>query len=326
MIRVALTETRNAFAPMPASVDELEAALASRLADIRSANLRHNEALIRRAAARGARIVGLGELCTAPYFALAQQAFWRDLAEPAATGPSCKYFSAIARELGVVIVAPIYELDAASDRRYDTALVIDADGSLLGAFRKLHIPHGANETAAFSERFYYGPSDTNTLPVFDTSVGCRVGVAICYDRHFEGVVGGLARAGAQLVLVPAVTFGSQSRRMWALEAPVEACRHRVFVGSSNRKGKEAPWNVNYFGESYFCGPEGTVAPLVAAEGSGGGGGGVASDLDRCLVIADLDLASLHDADSSGWNLARDRRPLPADAQDGGGGGGQSAST
>jgi N-carbamoylputrescine amidase len=131
------------------------------------------------------------------------------------------------------------------------------------------------------------------FPVFDTSVG-RVGVLICYDRHFEGVVRALAAGGAELVLAPAITFGATSRRMWPLEAEVDAMRHRLFIGSSNRVGAEPPWNQEFFGESFFVGPEGPVSPLLPApEG---------------LVVADLNLGLLADADGSGWNLARDRRP------------------
>ena len=131
------------------------------------------------------------------------------------------------------------------------------------------------------------------FPVFKTSVG-KVGVAICYDRHFEGVVGALARAGAEVVFSPAVTFGAKSRRLWELEFLTDACRHRVFIGGSNRLGSEKPWGQRYFGASYFAGPDGAKLP----------------DLSRRpdLVIADLDLGSLSRPDPSGWDLSRDARP------------------
>ena len=103
----------------------------------------------------------------------------------------------------------------------------------------------------------------------------------------------LARAGAQLIFSPAITFGEQSRRMWDLEFPVDAARARVFIGGLNRLGVEPPWEVEYFGASYFVGPDGVLPDL--------------SSVDE-LVIADLDLASLDTADSSGWNLQRDARP------------------
>ena len=293
MVKVALTETSNAYEGMPNTVTELPQ-LAGSLDAIRDANLLHHETLIRRAAAADCRLVGLGELFSAPYFALTQAPFWLGLAEPA-TGPTYQFLAPLARELSLVIVAPIYELDTGTGRRFNTALIIESDGRLAGTFRKLHIPSGTNERATFREDYYYDASDAlpaHSLPVFETSAG-TLGVAICYDRHFEGVVSGLAAAGAKLILVPAVTFGAQSERMWDLEAPVEACRHRVFIGSSNRFGVEKPWGVNYFGKSYFVGPEGRCGEVR----------------EPGLVMAELDLSQLAQPDSSGWNLARDRREL-----------------
>ncbi|HRB11906.1 MAG TPA: nitrilase-related carbon-nitrogen hydrolase, partial [Vicinamibacteria bacterium] len=131
------------------------------------------------------------------------------------------------------------------------------------------------------------------FPVFETRL-VRLGVAICYDRHFEGVMSALAGNGAELVLSPAVTFGEKSRRMWDLEFPVDAARHNLYIGGSNRRGVEPPWTQEYFGASYFAGPGG-VLPRIP------------SPTDE-LVIADLDLDVLRGPDPSGWNLPRDRRP------------------
>jgi N-carbamoylputrescine amidase len=122
----------------------------------------------------------------------------------------------------------------------------------------------------------------------------RLGVAICYDRHFEGVMSALAQNGAELVLSPAVTFGEKSRRMWDLEFPVDAARHNLYIGGSNRRGVEPPWTQDYFGASYFAGPKGVVPNVTSPTPE--------------LVIADLDLDLLGGPDSSGWNLARDLRP------------------
>ena len=302
-LRVALTQTCNAYRPMPATVAELPA-LAGRLDDVRAANVDHHVALVRAAAAQGAQVVALGELFTGPYFALGRDPMWLGLAEDARTGPTVTTLRALATELGVVIVAPIYERDAATGRRFNTAAVIDADGEQLGLYRKSHIPAGANEQAAFCETFYYEPSDgqlgawprnrssNRYFPVFETRF-VRLGVAICYDRHFAGVMEALADQGAQLVVSPAVTFGAKSRRMWDLEFPVDAARHNLYIGGSNRRGVEPPWTQEYFGASYFTGPNGPIAALPSAPE---------------LVIADLDLAALAGPDPSGWNLARDRRP------------------
>ena len=168
---------------------------------------------------------------------------------------------------------------------------------LRGKYRKCHVPRGENEQAAFDEKFYYDPSPgtgdaDGLLPVFDTAIG-RIGISICYDRHFEGMVSGLARRGAQLVLSPAVTFGQKSERLWELEFEVDAARHNVFIGGSNRLGVEPPWNQPYFGASVFVGPNGRLNDL--------------SD-DEHLVISDLDFAELSAPDPSGWDLRRDARP------------------
>jgi len=183
-------------------------------------------------------------------------------------------------------------------------VVIDEEGEILGRYRKTHIPVGENEQGAFCETFYYDRSDGDLgvwprnlsrnrfFPVFETRL-VKLGVAICYDRHFEGVMSALAENGAELVLSPAVTFGEKSRRMWDLEFPVDAARHNLYIGGSNRRGVEPPWTQEYFGASYFAGPGG-VLPRVA------------SPTDE-LVIADLDLDLLRGADPSGWNLPRDRR-------------------
>ena len=303
VVRAALTQTRNAFGDMPARPDDLPA-LEPRLDEVRAANVEHHLALMRRARGAGAQLICFGELFAGPYFALETRPLWLGLAEDPYEGPTAQAMRAAARELSMIVVAPIYERCPESGKRFNTAVVIDERGEVLGLYRKTHIPNGRNEQGAFSEGFYYergdgaqrrGPADVSQnpfFPVFQTSVG-RVAVAICYDRHFPGVLATLAAEGAEVVLCPAVTFGAKSRRMWDLEFPVDACRHRVFVGGSNRSGKEPPWNQPYFGSSYFCGPNGPCPDLCAD--------------DPELVVADLDLAELAGADPSGWDLPRDTR-------------------
>jgi N-carbamoylputrescine amidase len=297
-----MTQTVNAYADMPATLAELPS-LAGKLDDVRRANVDHHVALLEEAARRGARLVGLGELFPAPYFALGSDPMWIALAEDAVEGPTISAIRAAAGRLGLVVVAPIYERDADSGKRFNTAVVIDERGEVLGTYKKTHIPFGTNEQGSFHENLYYERSDgrnrtsaanvsTNPyFPVFQTSVG-RVGVATCYDRHFEGVMSALAREGAELVLSPAVTFGNKSERMWQLEFAVDAARHNLFIGGSNRKGVEPPWGQPYFGESYFVGPNGRAADLST---------------HPLLVVADLDLGELAAGDPSGWNLPRDIR-------------------
>lgn len=302
-VRAALTQTANAYKDMPKSVKEL-GRLKGRLDEVRAANVERNVELIEAAAKAGANIVCLGELCTGPYFAMVKDPMWLGLAEDAAKGPSVAAFRAAAKANEIVVVAPIYELYG--KRRFNTAVVIEADGKIVGKYRKTHIPCGSNEQGEFAETYYYGRSEGRqnpksrkilgknpAFPVFRTSAG-KVGVAICYDRHFEGVVAALAAGGAEIVFSPAVTFGAKSRRLWEQEFLVDACRHRLFLGGSNRRGSEKPWNQPYFGASYFAGPDGEKAANISSRPD--------------LVIADLDLGALRKPDPSGWNLKRDVRP------------------
>lgn len=298
VVRVALTETRNAYPDMPADLAQLDGKLES----LRAANVAHHIELMRAAKAQGAAIIGFGELFTGPYFALGKNPLWFALAEDAASGPTVTELSAAAKELSMIVVAPIYERDP-SGQRFNTAVVIDEHGAVLGKYRKTHLPCGENEQGSFDEPFYYDPSDGRNgsgpanvsknpfFPVFQTSLG-RVGVAICYDRHFEGVMYSLAREGAELVFAPAVTFGQKSQRMWHLEFQVDAARHGLFIAGSNRRGSEPPWTQPYFGESHVAGPNGVLPNL--------------STHDR-LILADADLGELSEPDPSGWNLPRDVR-------------------
>jgi len=307
ILRAALTETINAYPEMPERAEDLYL-LADRLEDVRRANLDHNAALVREASRRGAKLVCLSELFAGPYFALDKNPLWLPLAEDAREGPSIRRMRAVAADSKTVIIAPIYEVDARTGRRFDTAVVIDEAGRVLGGYRKTHIPCGTNEQASFHETFYYQASDGGDVPadegtdanvsdnpyfpVFETSLG-KIGIAICYDRHFEGVVRSLALGGAEAVLCPAVSFGKKSEEMWEHEFPTDALRHKLYIGASNRRGAERPWNVLFYGHSYFVGPEGRLQN--------------SSDHPE-LVIADLELDRLIGSDTSGWNLPRDLRP------------------
>lgn len=292
-ITIAVTETINAYRQMPERVGDLHE-LAGRLEDVRRANVDHNIELIERAAARGTKLIGLGELFPAPYFAITKHPVWLPLAEDAETGPTVRSLRVVAQRWGIVIVAPIYELDPGSGDRFNTAVVIDADGRVLGKYRKTHIPEGKNEQDEFNEPFYFGPSNglPAYFPVFETA-HARVGVSICYDRHFEGVIRTLAGRGAQIVFSPAVTFGSKSERMWEMEFEVDAARNNVFIAGSNRQGIELPYKQPFFGRSYVTGPNGRAE---------------ADRRDQGLVLSTIDLDDLQGGDPAGWNLVRDRRP------------------
>ncbi|MFT7671156.1 MAG: beta-ureidopropionase [Planctomycetota bacterium] len=303
LIRAALTETRNIFAPMPTSVDDLPS-LAGRMGDIRDANLAHHIELAQQAAAHGVQVICFGELFTGPYFALTKDAIWNDLAEDAESGSTITLLRQVAREHQLILIAPIFELCSQSGERFNTAVLIDEHGEILGKYRKTHIPQGSNEAGSFQEKEYYGPSNGKLgsyaanisenpfFPVFKTSLG-NLAMTICYDRHFPGCVETLAMNGAELIFSPAVTFGLKSQRLWHLEFATDATRHRVFIGGSNRAGAEPPWNQEFFGQSYFVGPEGKLAPAKSPPN---------------LIIADIDLDQLNGPDSSGWSLTSDTRP------------------
>jgi len=305
VVRMALSQATNAYAEMPEEVADLPS-LRGRLEDVRDANLAHSVSLIRRAAERGAQIVQLGELFPYPYFAVTELPMWTELAEDSREGPTVSAMRAIAKEIGVIVVAPIFEVDPVTQKRFNTAVVIDDEGTVLGSYRKTHIPHGANEHGSYRERYYYGASDGlmhvephanlsthRYFPVFHTKIA-RLGVAICYDRHFDGVMRTLAQAGAQIVACPAVTFGSKSRRLWRIESAADATRHRIFIACSNKRGAEAPWNIEYFGDSHVMGPNGPCDPI--------------GDEDPELVVVDVDLDECAGADPAGWDILSDRRP------------------
>lgn len=303
LVRAALTQTKNAYLEMPDSVDAL-AELSDKLPAIRDANIEHHVALIAAAKDLGVQVLCMGELFAAPYFALDRTPMWQELAEDAREGVTVKAMQAAASAHEMLVVAPIYEIDSESGKRFNTALVVERDGSVLGKYRKCHIPEGSNDAGSFCETFYYQRSDgklgngstkvskNEFFPVFETSVG-KLGVAICYDRHFPGVMKALAEQGAEIVFSPAVTFGQKSQTMWDMEFAVDAARHNLFIGGSNRVGREAPWNQEFFGASYFVGPNGRADLVRAPQG---------------LVVADLDLEQLTSEDPSGWNFARDLRP------------------
>ncbi|MBN9415114.1 MAG: acyltransferase [Candidatus Eremiobacteraeota bacterium] len=292
LVRAALSETCSVYPDMPDRLDAL-GSLAGKLEDIRRANVVHHLELMEAAKAQGVQVICFGELFPAPYFALGTDPLWLALAETV-EGKTVGEVREAARRLSMIVVAPIFERDG--EQRFNTAVLIDERGEVLGKFRKAHIPFGGNEQGSFHENFYYERSNLDPLfPVFSTSVG-KLGVSICYDRHFPYVVPALARAGAQLIFSPAITFGAKSQRMWHLEFPTDAARFNVFIGGSNRRGSEKPWNQPYFGESYFVGPNGLCENLSQHPN---------------LIIADLDLTTLSQPDPSGWNLPRDTRPFSA---------------
>ena len=245
--------------------------------------------LIEQAAAGGVRVLCLQELFYGPYFCAEQDARWYSMAEHVPDGPTVRLMQDLAKLHNMVLIVPVYE-EEMSGVFYNTAAVLDADGSYLGKYRKTHIPHLA---PGFWEKFYFKPGNSG-YPVFTTSVG-TIGVYICYDRHFPEGARALGLNGAEIVFNPSATVAGLSEYLWELEQPAHAVANGYFVGAINRVGNEQPWYIGeFFGKSYFCNPKGEIL----AQGS--------RDHDE-VIVADLDLDEISEVRST-WQFFRDRRP------------------
>ena len=192
--------------------------------------------LIAEAAGRGAQIICLQELFYGPYFCCEQDAKWHGLTEPVPDGPTVQLMQGLARKHNVVMIVPVYEDDGGV--YYNAAAVLGADGSYLGKFRKMHIP---NVEPGFWEKFYFQPGNLG-YPVFDTRVG-KVGIYICYDRHFPEGARALGLAGAEIVFNPSATVAGLSEHLWKIEQPAHAVANGYFIGALNRPGTEEPWRL-----------------------------------------------------------------------------------
>ena len=248
---------------------------------------RHVE-LVRHAAAQGARITCLQEIFHGPYFPAEQDPRWYATAEPE-SGPTVSRMRGLARELGMVLVVPFFE-EAQPGVYYNAAVVIEADGSVVGKYRKTHIPHVG---PCFWEKFYFKPGNLG-YPVFETSVG-RVGLLICYDRHFPEPARALGLKGAELVFNPSATVESVSRYLWELEQPAHAVANGYWIAAINRVGVETPLSeARFYGSSYFCDPRGRIVCR-------------ASDHEDEVLVCDVDLEMNREVRNT-WQFLRDRRP------------------
>jgi beta-ureidopropionase len=257
------------------------------VARIQKAMLDKHLPLIDEAGKKGVQILCLQEIFNGPYFCPSQDKRWYAAAEPI-PGPTTERMQAYAKKYEMAIVVPLYEL-AMRGVFYNSAAVIDADGSYLGRYRKQHIPH----TAGFWEKYFFKPGDGG-YPVFQTRYA-KIGVYICYDRHFPEGARCLGLNGAEIVFNPSATVAGLSQHLWKLEQPAHAVANGYFVGANNRVGTEAPWSIGrFYGSSYFVNPRGQFL----AEGS--------EDKDE-VVVADLDL-NLIDEVRQTWQFYRDRRP------------------
>ncbi len=242
----------------------------------------------REAAAQGAKVMCYQELFYGPYFCQVQDDSFYSWAEAIPDGPTTKLMQELAAELEMVLVVPMYEQEQPGFL-YNTAAVIDADGSYLGKYRKTHIP----QVAGFWEKFYFRPGNLG-YPVFDTAVG-KVGVYICYDRHFPEGWRALGLGGAQMVFNPSATSRGHSAYIWKVEQTASAVANMYFVGAINRIGVEELGDNDFYGTSYFATPRGQFV------------GEPASDQEEELVVRDLDLDMIDEVRKQ-WAFYRDRRP------------------
>ncbi|MFV0306886.1 MAG: nitrilase-related carbon-nitrogen hydrolase [Desertimonas sp.] len=254
----------------------------------KDAMIDRHEAAARDAAVDGAQVVCFQELFYGPYFCQVQDAQYYDYTEEIPGGPTTQRFQSLAKELGMVMVLPMYEREG-DGVYYNTAAVVDADGRYLGKFRKQHIP----QTHGFWEKYYFRPGNGG-YPVFDTAVG-RVGVYICYDRHFPEGWRALGLNGAQIVFNPSATSRGLSEYLWRLEQPAAAVANIYYVGAINRVGIEPLGDDDFYGQSYFVDPEGKFV------------GDVGDPYKPDLIVRDLDLDKIKEIRDR-WAFYRDRRP------------------
>jgi len=254
-------------------------------------NLEHAIRVIREASAKGARIVCLQELFRSRYFCREEDTKYFSLAEEI-PGPTTDKLCRLAAELETVIIAPLFE-KRAEGIYHNTAVVIDADGSIAGRYRKMHIP----DDPCFYEKFYFTPGDTG-FESFPTRYG-RVGVLICWDQWFPEAARLCALSGAQFLFYPtAIGFqnadageAQKQHAAWETMQRSHAVANGVFVAAVNRVGRED--DLQFWGQSFVCDPFGEVLARAAA------------DRDQ-LLIAECDLSQIGETRRN-WPFFRDRR-------------------
>lgn len=257
------------------------------VAQIQQAALAHHIPFIEQAGEKGVQILCLQEIFNGPYFCPSQDARWYDGAEPI-PGPTTDLMAQYAKKYEMVIIVPLYEIEQAGVY-YNSAAVIDADGRYLGKYRKKHIPH----TSGFWEKFFFKPGD-NRWPVFQTRYA-KIGLYICYDRHFPEGARILGLNGAEIVYNPSATVAGLSQHLWKLEQPAHAVANGYFMGCINRVGTEPPWNIGkFYGSSYHVNPRGEIINCAS------------EDKDE-LLISSLDLSMIDEVRKT-WQFYRDRRP------------------
>jgi N-carbamoylputrescine amidase len=273
-----------------------------------NANIEHAVARVREAAGRGAQIISLQELFNAPYFCQAQNAQRFDIAE-AISGPAVERMQKLAQELAVVLIVPIFERQAAGVYR-NSAAIVDADGALLGVYRKMHIP----DDPLFYEKYYFTPGDShishddehkgaNGFRVWNTRYA-KIGVLICWDQWYPEAARINALLGAEILFYPTAIgwhpsekaeFGSAQVDAWRTAQRAHAIANGVFVASANRVGHEEEKGtdgIEFFGHSFICDPFGRILTEAGT--------------DPAVLVAKCDRALIEDTRRN-WPFLRDRR-------------------
>jgi beta-ureidopropionase len=283
IIKCGLIQTKNDIVPPKEGADK------ATIEKIKKSMLDKHLKFVEEAAKKGVQILCFQEIFNGPYFCAEQHPCWYEAAEEIPNGPTIKAMQEVAKKHSMVLVVPIYEKEQAGVF-YNTAAVIDADGSYLGKYRKSHIPQ---VNPGFWEKFYFRPGNLG-YPVFETRYA-KVGVYICYDRHFPEGARALGLNGAQIVFNPSATVAGLSEYLWKLEQPAHAAANGYFVGAINRVGTEQPWGIGeFYGSSYFCNPRGEIVAQASRD-------------KEELIVADLDLDQIDQVRMT-WQFYRDRRP------------------
>lgn len=263
----------------------------------REGNIARAEKLVRAAAKQGAQIILLQELFETPYFCIDQQPQHFVLATALADNPAVNHFRAVARELRVVL--PISFFERANNAYYNTVAVIDADGEVLGTYRKTHIPNGPG----YQEKQFFRPGDTG-FKVWDTFYA-RIGVGICWDQWFPETARAMVLQGAELLFFP-TAIGSEphdaridSKDHWQRAQQGHAAANLVPVIASNRIGTECSkddpaWRITFYGSSFICDETGALLQMADRD-------------DETVLVQSFDLAALR-ARRDAWGIFRDRRP------------------
>ena len=261
--------------------------------DTPAANVRKTLPRIEEAAAKGAKIIGLQEMFTTKYFCITQDPKNFDLAEPIETGPSVTELAKAAKRLGVVIVAPLFEARG-SEVYHNTAAVIDADGTVLGKYRKMHIP----QDPGFEEKFYFTPGDLG-FRTWKTAHG-DIGVLICWDQWYPEAARLTALGGAQILFYPTAigwlpeekaALGHAQHNAWETVQRGHGVANGCYVAATNRVGTEG--RTQFWGQSFVSDPYGEIVARASVE-------------KEEVLLADCDLVKQR-AFRRIWPFFRDRR-------------------